>query len=330
MDRIEYQIISFLSKGTASPWEIIANIDASLPEFYKKLNKLKGEDIIEINDGKLKLTQKGKKFAEKWIDLKCNACDGTGYKFFCGIEKEYKKIMKERPPAFEKYDQGYMGVGDVLRRISFIYERGDLKGKIFVIGDDDFLSIACGLTFIPKKVVAIDIDERIVEFINRIANEYSLSVEAFIQDIRKENIEFFKKFDVFVTDPVETLPGIKLFLSRGAYSLKRNGAGYFGLTTLEASMKKWYEIQKMLHEMGFVITDIRRKFNTYPAEKKNFSSYQNKLPIFKKLKLRMDCNWYKSSLYRIEAVKNIKPLIKGDVNLGKELYIDDESWATPR
>ncbi|MEM2583552.1 MAG: bis-aminopropyl spermidine synthase family protein [Candidatus Thermoplasmatota archaeon] len=329
MNRIEYQIISILSKKAISPWELIAKIDAPLKEFYKKLRNLENRKIIEMKNGKLKLTEKGKKISHEWLDFKCQACEGSGYEIFYKIEKEYKEIMKKRPCAVEKYDQGYMGCEDVLRRLSFIYERGDLIGKIFVIGDDDFFSIACGLTFLPKKVTVVEIDKRIVEFINKIADEYSLCVEAYIQDIRKENEEFFKKFDVFVTDPVETIPGIKLFLSRGAYSLKRNGAGYFGLTTLEASLKKWYEIQQMIHEMGFVITDIRRKFSTYPIEKKNFSSYENKLPIFKKLKVRMDYNWYKSSLYRIEAVKNIKPLIIGDVNLGKELYKDSESWATP-
>ena len=329
MDRTKYQIISILSKGAASPWKIIASIDASLPEFYKKLFELKDEEIIKIKKGKVELTEKGKKLAVDFIDLKCDACEGTGYKIFYEVEREYKKIMMGRPHSIEKYDQGYISEDGVLRRVAFIYERGDLRGEIFVIGDDDFFSIACGLTFLPKRIVAIDIDERIVDFINKIADKYGMQLEAYVQDIRKENEEFFKKFDLFVTDPVETIPGIKLFLSRGAYSLKRNGAGYFGLTTLEASLKKWYEIQNMIHEMGFVITDIRRKFNTYPLGKKNFSSYQNKLPIFKKIGIKMDYNWYKSSFYRIEAVKNIKPLVRGDVNIGKRLYVDSESWATP-
>ncbi|MBC7081021.1 MAG: bis-aminopropyl spermidine synthase family protein [Thermoplasmatales archaeon] len=328
MNRIEYQIISILSRGVISIWELIADVDASLREFYKKIRELEKKNIIEIRDGKLRLTKKGMNIW-RWIDFKCKACGGTGYNFFHQIEKDYKRIMKKRPEAKEKYDQGYMRCEDVLRRLAFVYERGDLIGKIFVIGDDDFFSIACGLTFMPKKVVAIDIDERIVNFINKVADEYSLPVDAYVNDIRKENEKFSKKFDVFVTDPVETIPGIKLFLSRGASSLKRNGAGYFGLTTLEASLKKWYEIQKMIYDMGFVITDIRRRFSTYPIEKKNFSSYQHKLPIYKKLKVDMDYNWYKSSFYRIEAIKEIKPIIRGDVDIGKEFYIDKESWATP-
>lgn len=40
-------------------------------------------------------------------------------------------------------------------------------------------------------------------------------------------------------------------------------AAYFGLTSLEASKKKWFAIQKVLTDMNFVLTDIRRNFNGY-------------------------------------------------------------------
>ena len=85
----------------------------------------------------------------------------------------------------------------------------------------------------------------------------------------------------------------------------------------------------MLHEMGFVITDIRRKFNVYPDDGKNFFSFQQRLPVFKKIKKKNDYNWYTSSLYRIEAVKEPKALVRGWQKLGEALYHDDESWVTP-
>ncbi len=96
-----------------------------------------------------------------------------------------------------------------------------MNGRIFVVGDDDLFSIAASLTGMPEKVVVVDIDERLINFINRMADEYSLSVEAFVYDVQQAfPDEFKKKFDVFVTDPVETIPGLKLFLSRGVSSLK--------------------------------------------------------------------------------------------------------------
>ena len=332
MDRIKKQILSILSSGNISIWRIIDFQDASLPEFFKKIMELEKEGIIKISDGIVKLTNKGKKLAKKFvfIDYKCKLCNGTGYRMAYNVKKKYESIAKNRPKPIEKYDQGYVGTNAILRKLAFMMERGDVYGKIFVAGDDDLFSIALALTGLPEKVVAVDIDERLINFINDVAKKYKLNVEAYIQDFQYEIKDFHGKFDVFVTDPVETLPGIKLFLSRAVASLKGKGcAGYFGLTTLEASRKKWFEIQKMIYDMGFVITDIRRQFQVYPDDGSNFFRFQEKLPIVKKLQTKSDYNWYKSALYRIEAIKKPVPLIKGNVKLGKAIYKDNESWATP-
>jgi len=331
VNRIARQIISFLSAGRASIWEIIDWQDASLPEFFEIFHELEKEGIIKLHNGMVELTEKGKSIAGKIIQrFKCERCDGTGYKGVDEIKEKYVEILKNRPQPIEKYDQGYISVSSALRKLSFMIERGDAYGSIFVAGDDDLFSIALALTEIPEKIFVVDIDERLIEYINKVAEEENLRIEAEVQDLQKDNEELKKKFDVFVTDPVETLPGIKLFLSRCVASLKGIGcSGYFGLTTLEASRKKWYEIQKMLYEMGFVITDIRRQFQVYPDDGSNFFRYQEKLPIVQKLNIKSDYNWYKSALYRIEAVKEPKPLIEGDVEFGEAVYKDDESWATP-
>ena len=220
----------------------------------------------------------------------------------------------------------------MIKRVEFIYERGDLvNSKMFIVGDDDLLSIAASLTGFPEKVVVVDIDDRLIDFINETAKDYKLPIEAIVYDVQKVFPEELKgKFDVFVTDPVETIPGLKLFLSRGVSTLKGVGcAGYFGITTLEASRRKWYEIQKIIHEMGFIITDLRRRFNVYPQDDKNFFRFQDKLPIVKKIGAKIDYNWYKSTLYRIEAVKQPKPIVEGEMTIDEKVYKDDESWATP-
>ncbi len=338
MDRIRRQILQALERRPLSVYELIDWQDASLREFVEILEDLKFNGIIEVKNGKVKLTEKGKDLIRKEkltkISIKCKACKGTGYKIvglFREAYKEYAKIAKNRPEAIEKYDQGFISLDGVIRRVEFLYERGDLTSKIFVVGDDDLFSIAAALTGLPKEIVVIDIDERLINFINKVANEYDLPIHALVYDVQNEfPREYEKKFDVFLTDPVETLPGIKLFLSRGVSSLKGKGSsGYFGLTTLEASREKWYEIQKMIHEMGFVITDIRRKFNVYPEEEKNFFRFQEKFPIVKKLGIKADYNWYTSCLYRIEAVRDPEPLVKGKMIIDEKIYKDDESWATP-
>lgn len=336
MERIRRQIIQALD-GEISVYRLIDSQDSSLPEFFKLLQDMEKEGLISVRDGRVSLTSEGRKLREEIArdaDIVCSCCGGTGYVidgFFKDVLRQYQEIAKERPEAIEVYDQGFISTDGVMRRAEFIYERGDLATNIFVVGDDDLFSIAASLTGIPKKITVVEIDERLVDFINKKADEFGLRVEAMVYDVQQSfPEELRKKYDVFVTDPVETIPGLKLFLSRGVSTLKGPGcAGYFGITTLEASRKKWYEIQKMIYDMGFIITDLRRKFSVYPSEDKNFFRFQEKLPIVSKLGAPVDWNWYRSTLYRIEAVREPKPLVEGEMIIDEKVYKDDESWATP-
>lgn len=336
MNRIAIQILQSLKKGEISVYKAIDEQDSSLPEFFKVLEELEKIGFVKYKNGKLNLTEKGAQFAQKLFsgNFQCENCEGTGYRideFYAKILSKFKEICKDRPPAIEKFDQGFIIEEGVIKRVEFIHERGDIYGSFFVVGDDDLFSLAISLTGLPEKVVVVDIDERLVNFINSAAKKFGLEVEAFVYDVQREfPVSFKKKFDVFVTDPVETLPGIKLFLSRGVSTLKGIGSsGYFGLTTLEASRKKWYEIQKMILEMGFVITDIKRKFNVYPMHEKSHSRFEEKLPIFQKLQVKSDYNWYTSSLFRIEAIREPLPLVDGEMVIDEHVYKDDESLATP-
>ncbi|MCS7118682.1 MAG: bis-aminopropyl spermidine synthase family protein [Archaeoglobaceae archaeon] len=336
MDRIEVQILQSLLSGERSVYEVIDRQDASLLEFVKAMENLISSGFLEFSKGILRITEKGKEILRGFINLEahCSFCEGTGYLidgFYSKILSEFKNICKDRPPAVERFDQGFIDEEGVIRRLEFIHERGDIYGKFFIVGDDDLFSIAASLTGLPAEIVVIDVDERLVKFINKISKSNDLGISAYVYDVQKKfPEEFYKKFDVFVTDPVETIDGIKLFLSRGVSTLKGVGcAGYFGLTTLEASRRKWYEIEKMILEMGFVITDVRRRFNIYPANEKSYSQFEEKLPIYKMLGVKTNYNWYTSSFFRIEAVKEPKPIVDGEMIIDEHVYKDEESLATP-
>lgn len=316
-------------------WELIDKQDYCLAEFVEELRKLKEEGLIREAGGKLELTERGRNalslIGGKYEDFTCDRCEGRGILMEGDVTVKFSEICRERPQPVEKYDQGYMRVQDALARVAFMIERGDLDGcKIIIVGDDDLVGIAASLTNLPKLVKVLEIDERIVEFENRVAEEHGLRLEAEVYDVRDEIKD--KGFDVFVTDPVETVDGIKLFLSRCASALSgRGSSGYFGLGHIESSLRKWYRVEQMLLQMGMVITDIRRKFSTYP----------NVLPldscdIVRQIKDIFPCatapdyDFYKSSLIRVECVEDPRPLVRGRVELGEELYLDEEALATPR
>jgi len=185
------------------------------------------------------------------------------------------------------------------------------------------------MTQLPKLVVVLDADERLIKYINEVAQELKLSHilrgEAF--DVRYElKDEYMKSFDLFSCDPVETLEGITLYLSRGARALRGSGSSaYIGLTTLEASRKKWFDIQKVLMDMNFVMTDVRRNFNGYPD-----TGLEEMHTIYSKLGSVPDCVWYWAALIRVEAVGAPLPIVTGEYDKhGPDIYMDQEAWATP-
>jgi len=92
----------------------------------------------------------------------------------------------------------------------------------------------------------LDVDKRIVDYINKVSSELKLNLRAFEYNAKDKMFEEFTgKFDVFLTDPVETAKGMTLFLSRCATVLKgKNSSGYFGLSHFESSLKKCIKLKK--------------------------------------------------------------------------------------
>ena len=326
MNRFQKQLIQSLARNkNKSIWNLIDENDSHLLKF------------LEINKHKSKLKISKNKFdiIKKINNLNCPNCEGRGLiidKFFKDVLNKFRIIIKDRPPALSQFDQAFIKDEDVIKRVEFIYQRGDLlNSKILIIGDDDLLSIALALTKLPQIVYVIEIDQRLTDFINKTSKKFNLNIKTLKYDVREPLPEsFINKFDVFVTDPVETEKGLKSFLLRGLLSLNQNGSGYFGLTTSEASLNKWFNIEKFILENGFVITDIKRKFSVYPIieDETSWKSFEDKLPISKIIKTKANYDWYSSSFVRIEKVKDIK-IANKKIKIGMSFYVDKEALATP-
>lgn len=174
-----------------------------------------------------------------------------------------------RPPAIQDFDQGSVTPETTVSRVLFLEQNGDLWGKdILVLGaEDDLTGLAIALTRKARRVLVLDIDARLVDFDNRAFRELGIdNAEARVFDLRNPlPKELLGAFDVFVSDPPETLASFRAFIGRGIAALREEGAvGYFGLTLRDASVYKWREFQRLLTgEFGVVITDILQNFNHY-------------------------------------------------------------------
>ena len=326
------KLVNIIGPSGKTLWKILDEWDSSLREFIKVMNKAYREGMISVKDNRIFVTEKYKHLIQPRLRVKrCGRCRGKLIEFReKKLLKKFVEIVKNRPHVKVEYFQGWIRPIDSIRRIALMdYWDGIADKSIVLIGDDDLESIALGLTNLPKRILALDIDENLLDYIERVSKKFRLNIETLAYDVSNPlPKKLLKKFDIFSTEPLETISGCLAFLSRGASLLKgKDCTGYFGLTTLECSFKKWQEIEKELIGMGFVITDIIRNFSEYPmsdpvGDKEYEDSLKRKLPF--KIRGYSKINWYKSWLFRIKAIEKIKPKFKWNEKIKIEVKDEDD------
>ncbi len=323
------KLIRILGNSKKSVWELIESWNSDLNSFLKTLEKAYRDKLILVENEKVFLNKKYKKLVKPRLKVKvCEKCKGSMINFDeKKLLREFLKIVKNRPKLKIKYFQGWMKPEEVIKRICLMdYFDGIADKSIVLIGDDDLVSIALGLTNLPKRILALDIDEELVEFIKKVAKKKKLEVETFKYDISEPlPKKFLHKFDIFNSEPLETISGCLGFLYRGASLLKGKGSvGYFGLSTVECSFKNWRIFEEELIKMGFVITDIIRNFSAYPLYENDEyeKTLMKRFPF--KVKKFADVDWFKSWLLRIEALEKLKPKVKWNKKMKIEMIGKDD------
>lgn len=335
-------ILTALRSGRKSLWQILSLWPYSIRELFEELERLRAEGVIEKSGrgwSELDATDRGRGEASSLTEeeLVCPHCRGRGVTIPSLWLERFRAVVQDRPLPVAAYDQGFMRAEDALARVVFMSRMGDVAERdVLVLGDDDLISLALAVTGMARRIVVLEVDERLQEFIEKTSRDQKFPIEFRRLDLRQPlPSDLVARFDTFITDPVETRPGIELFLSRAASGLRgRYSAGYFGLTTLEASLAKWRDIESLLLRMNLVLTDVLRDFSTYPENENRWQSFYasyRMMSLFDIAGTLPDTDWYRSSFLRVEAVASPRPTIEGASPLTlEELYFDDETLATPR
>lgn len=293
-------------------WHILDLSDVPLMAACELMRELHRNGWLEWDEGRVWLTPHGIERCQSLgitpvLELRCRCCQGSGVELgpLADIADAFSEMATHRPEALQAYDQGYVNEGSTLCRAAFMWSKGDLAGRdIVVLGDDDLLSLAIALTGAPRRVLALDIDDRIVGFLRQAARERGLALEALQHNLRYPLPEALRgAFDAFVCDPTESLRGFLAFAWRGMSALRGvSSAGYLGLTRREASLTKWRHIQEALLGSGAVITDLRDDFHAYV----NWS-YFEKMLAWERLPTKRVPEaqeiWYRSALIRLELLE---------------------------
>jgi len=293
-----------------SVWKLLKELDPNLHLFIDALNDLYKKGRIKVVDGKIYPVNTLR--SSEFELAECEDCHYPGLKLsdsWLEVLKKYNEIVKERPQPDARFFQGYMLPEDVVKRAAYMNWWGDLYNKdVLIIGDDDLLSIAVGLTGLPRSVVVLDVDKRIIEFINSKKGELKTKVDALVYNVKDPlPEELIDGFDVVSSEPLETLSGLRAFVIRATLSLKSDGVAYIGLSRSEANIRKWRYFQGLVHRLGYVISDMRLKFSRYKVDYPT-ANYEEFLDSFSfKVPRNEGIVWYTSALYRLER---IKPAVK--------------------
>jgi predicted methyltransferase len=314
-------------------WSLAEHTDLPFPVLSVILTEFQREKIAAVTEGEWALTDAGLRLADDegaypQKDNACPACRGKAVNMvaYRDLVERLESVTRGRPEPLKEMDQGYVTMETASARVALMEARGDLVGRsIFILGDDDLLSIAIGLRGGARRVLVAEADERLIAFIAKASARLNLGIEAVNYNAMDPIPEaWLGKFDVFETDPVEAETGFKLFLQRCILTQEPGaGAGYFGLTRREASLFKWRRLQAFLLDCGFAITEMIHDFNDYVPWEYHGETPAAKLGGFPPA----GEVWYKSSQYRLERVADV-PLTNERYDGPLEDIYDDAEQTT--
>ncbi|MFW9854539.1 MAG: adenosylmethionine decarboxylase [Candidatus Thorarchaeota archaeon] len=202
-------------------------------------------------------------FFQEFISSLDSPLSQTYYDFF----KPVVTYLDQRPPPAYEYDQSRSTFETVLKRALLMLLNGDVEGKkIAILGDDDGVSLALAQLQCAERILVLDIDPRVVEYIESFGTEYGLTsvLEARNYDIRGTLSDpWLHGFNVFETDPPYTVAGFRLFIQQALKLLDpyKSGKGYISFGT-KSPHSTWL-CQQYLLENGFTISDYFSGFNEY-------------------------------------------------------------------
>jgi S-adenosylmethionine decarboxylase proenzyme len=209
---------------------------------------------------KLKFSQE---FLQEFVSASHSKITQKYLQFFAPVIK----YLNDRPPPEYKYDQSRSTPETVIKRALLMLNNGDVEGKrIVILGDDDGVSIALSFLRCAEEIFVIDIDSRVLEYIDNFSSQYQLSnvLHTQIWDIRASFPQkWWHKFDIFETDPPYTVVGFKLFLNQ-AMSLVDFEHGVKGYISFGAKTPhETWACQQHLLTSGFMINEFIQNFNRY-------------------------------------------------------------------
>ncbi|WP_240778149.1 bis-aminopropyl spermidine synthase family protein [Nonomuraea basaltis] len=148
----------------------------------------------------------------------------------------------------------------VLRRALLLGTRFWLRGtRLLCVGDHDLTSLAVKLVHPETDVMVVDIDERILAYID----DQDLGVRTRWADLRLGLPASARHHDLALTDPPYTPEGTGLFVARAVEGLTDDGRVLLAYGASERTPMLALKVQQALSELNLTYEAIYPDFNRY-------------------------------------------------------------------
>jgi len=253
--------------------KLARKVGLPIPVVVAVRNELERVGLCQGHRG-IRLSDFGKTFVENQLGFRektsflCSSCAGLGIV----ISPEMEKIKQQMRPYFERrtlpdtrIDQAFATPDTSLKRAIFLLEHDYIEGRrILFLGDSDLTSLAVALVGGARNLTVLDIDSRVGEIIQHFNRENAGTIEFVQHDLRDPIPETLQaKYNVILTDPPYTLPGVALFLSRSMECLYPEISGSIFLSFAMQSPENDLKLQQIFTENELIIKHLLLGFNIY-------------------------------------------------------------------
>jgi N4-bis(aminopropyl)spermidine synthase len=176
-------------------------------------------------------------------------------------------IMGGLPAPVRHLDHVPATPATAARRARFLAETFDLGGaSVLCLGDHDLTSLALPQVVPGVEVAVVDVDERVLGYVDAVARERGWRVRTVFADLRVELPRSLAgRFDLVFSDPPYTQAGVRLFLRRGLEALRRTEFArlLFCYGFGERQPGLGLKVQAVVQELRLVAEAILPAFNRY-------------------------------------------------------------------
>ena len=177
-------------------------------------------------------------------------------------------ILNYRVDPKRAFDQFMTTPETVMKRVELMNFLKDIDSKrILFLGDDDNTSLAVALKKTASKITVVDIDQRVLDGIRSLANDYGFAVETIHHDLKfalPKNL--LSSYDIVFTDPPYTPEGAGLFLSRAVSAVDTSNLAariYVCYGASDRAKERFLPIHDTITAHGLMLRYVFDKFNRY-------------------------------------------------------------------